>query len=167
MTAKVKITSKVEFSEKARDRLLRLARLLRADAKRKTGIKFDMTTYCTTDQDDEPGVDCGTRACALGLAALSNEFKAEGLRYKVVYQILNPGTKTLQFSYRGDHMEDDDCAVAAKIFDIPERIANWLFGCEASSDRGAKAEVEMAGIIEKAAKGDIPQDIIAELMSDC
>ena len=167
MTAKVKITTKVEFSEKARNRLLRLSRLLRADAKRKTGVMFDMTTFCSTGEDDEPGVNCGTRACALGLAALSGEFKAEGLRYKVAPNDWGFARKTIEFTYRGDNMFDDEMAIAAKVFDIPETVAVWLFGGDASKhEEGAKAELEMAEIIEKAAKGDIPQDIVAELMSD-
>ena len=166
MTAKVKITSKVEFSDKARDRLLRLARLLRADAKRKTGVKFDMSTFCITEGDEDPGVNCGTRACALGLAALSGEFKAEGLRFKVVRDIWGRPKKTIDFTYRGDDMFGNEMAVAAKVFDIPEMVALWLFGGEASKhEEGAKAELEMAEIIEKCAKGDIPQDVIADIMN--
>lgn len=65
-------------------------------------------------------------------------------------------------------MRGNEMAVAAKVFDIPEQVALWLFGGEASKhEEGAKAEVEMAEIIEKAAKGDIPQDVIADIISDC
>ena len=64
ITPEVVIPATVEFSNKAKERLLRLAKLLRADARRKGGIKFDMRTFCATkDIRTKPSTDCGTSFC--------------------------------------------------------------------------------------------------------
>lgn len=69
-------------------RLLKLARLLEEDAKNKTGIKFDLGVIGAPSGPEgwkrtewEPAVDCGTAACAVGLACLSGAFKRAGLGY--------------------------------------------------------------------------------------
>ena len=61
-----------------KDRLLRLADLLDKDASDPKGIKFDLAEWAVVGDKDNP-VSCGTAACAMGLAALSGEFKEEGL----------------------------------------------------------------------------------------
>jgi len=76
-------------------RLLKLADLLEADAKNKTGIKFDLGLIArkapTADrpyhEDFSPRepipVDCGTAACAVGLACISGAFAKSGLSYSI------------------------------------------------------------------------------------
>jgi hypothetical protein len=64
-----------------KNRLLKLADLLEADAKNKKGIKFDLRDWGhTDDQWTTPlSVSCGTTACAVGLAVVSGAFKRSGL----------------------------------------------------------------------------------------
>jgi hypothetical protein len=75
-------------------RLLKLADLLEADAKNKKGIKFDLDyiavkadVHPTKEMTYKPGevvaLDCGTAACAIGLACISGAFKRSGLTYRV------------------------------------------------------------------------------------
>ena len=79
-----------------RDRLLKLADLLEADAANDKGIKFDLRYVAirsewlddhTAERDFAPAdvvpFDCGTAACAVGLAVVSGAFKEEGLTYRV------------------------------------------------------------------------------------
>jgi len=171
ITPEVVIPATVEFSNKAKERLLRLAKLLRADARRKGGIKFDINIFCATkDIETKPSTSCGTRACALGLAALSDEFKREGLGYKVDPYFSYESGKIINgivFLYKGKGFGGNEMRVASLVFDIPEDVASWLFSGEAptrTNGEGAKAEIEMAEIIEKAAKGDIPEHIIESLV---
>jgi hypothetical protein len=62
-------------------RLLKLAKLLEDDAKRKKGICFDLGTWGRIKDTEKP-LSCGTTACAMGLAALSGAFKRQGLKWK-------------------------------------------------------------------------------------
>jgi hypothetical protein len=55
-------------------RLLKLADLLERDARRKHGIKFDLSSVIKAPIGMEPAWGCGTMACALGLWAISGEF---------------------------------------------------------------------------------------------
>ena len=64
-----------------KNRLLKLARLLREDAANLKGVKFDLGYLVDLPSDpDVPLWSCGTTACAVGLAAVSGAFKAQGLR---------------------------------------------------------------------------------------
>lgn len=60
-------------------RLLKLADLLEADAKNKKGIKFSLHGWGEADDAKKIAVDCGTQACAVGLACLSPVFNRSGL----------------------------------------------------------------------------------------
>jgi hypothetical protein len=65
-------------------RLLKLADLLEADAKNKKGVRFDLGTWGQTEklkQFVQP--DCGTVACAVGLACVSGAFKRSGLDFRI------------------------------------------------------------------------------------
>lgn len=70
-------------------RLLKLADLLEADAENPTGVKFDLCSW--GEREGLPRnripktvpVDCGTTACAVGLACISGAFKKDGLSYKL------------------------------------------------------------------------------------
>lgn len=160
---------KMELSATAKKRLRLLAKLLRADARRKNGIKFDMGTFGDF-KTPEPTMDCGTRACAFGLAAISGKFKRVGLDYEVKPRERFMGdveNYRMIFTYKGDSFGQNDMEVASHVFDIPESLAGWLFGGQASRiKRGAKAEIQMAEIIEKTVKGDLPEDIKADLFNE-
>lgn len=79
-----------------RRRLLKLADMLEADAKNTKGLKFDLeqvgisSAFLEADFDKtlglpdfKPEVSCGTTGCAMGLAAISGEFKKAGLSFMV------------------------------------------------------------------------------------
>jgi hypothetical protein len=63
-------------------RLLKLADLLEADAANECGIKFDLGLWASTEGNQKaPELNCGTTACAVGLACISGAFKRQGLTY--------------------------------------------------------------------------------------
>jgi hypothetical protein len=112
-------------------RLLKLADLLEADAKNKKGVRFDLTAWAQKQDADEPtyfnayafspgekiSVNCGTAACAWGLAAISGVFKRQGVEYK----IYNSGFLVPTF----DGKDEIDAATA--FFDINTDQAWFLF----------------------------------------
>jgi hypothetical protein len=89
------------------DRLQRLRDLLVADKNNPQGSKFDLDRWAwpadvpvPTDnvtplypyrEEVLPKVDCGTYACAIGLAILSGIFEKEGLKANFIDNIFNPG----------------------------------------------------------------------------
>lgn len=157
------------------ERLERLASLLERDAANETGVKFDLGTWASPgdsskawhDNSELPRVDCGTSACALGLAAISGEFEADGLT--AIYEPfasasvdpvtgkprayhLYPAYKTHPEGYQylgfdaGEHF-----------FDITDDDAKYLFDpdCYANTILGADGEREVALRIREFAKGNI------------
>lgn len=84
-----------------KDRLLKLADLLEADAANDQGMRFDLTYigrkwddeveyYRDFAQTDQPTINCGTVGCAVGLACMSGEFADEGLDFKIVAGEVTP-----------------------------------------------------------------------------
>lgn len=104
-------------------RLLKLAGMLEADAKNPKGLQFDLG--CVGQQVDsyfdefKPALDCGTTACAMGLAAISGAFKRAGLSYKLVrgYEI--------DCTINGRSQPYDRAAM--KVFDLSQEEADFLF----------------------------------------
>lgn len=110
-------------------RLLKLAALLEADAKNKKGIKFDITTVgrpSNLDKEfrsvEDVKLDCGTIACAMGLAAISGKFKKQGLDYKLPLDGWNDQIYT---KWNGRRKGYDRIAVL--LFGITHDQANYLF----------------------------------------
>lgn len=76
-----------------KQRLLKLADLLEADAANKKGIKFNLSTWAADTHGvsssfgvgETVPVDCSTQACAVGLACLSGAFKRSGLGYDISF----------------------------------------------------------------------------------
>lgn len=103
------------------DLLLKLADMLEADAANPEGIKFDLRSWIrpsdlTYEAYENLPMNCGTTACAMGLAALSGQF--EGLSYtgagNVAYRVSVTETK-----YGFDAVEvlfDVSFETAAKLF---------------------------------------------------
>lgn len=92
-----------------KQRLLKLADLLEADAENEKGIKFDLSDWVDTAEGRRPGIDCGTAACAVGLACLSPDFQAEGLSLDCTmptYEGLYGWTAVARF-FEVDHGEAD------------------------------------------------------------
>lgn len=131
-----------------KERLLRLADLLEADAANPTGIKFNIGTWAAKDGYDADAfsmdnvefqfdlgqktipVDCNTVACAVGLAAISGVFAAEGLGWELRDQgeahkgVLVP---TFEGKNNFDAVQD--------FFDIDYRSVYHLFTSEGYEDR--------------------------------
>lgn len=105
-------------------RLLKLADLLEADAKNRKGIKFSLYTVgeAAPSVDEVVKVDCGTQACAMGLAAISGTFKRAGLGYALV----NTDNITLVITTINGRVRDYDDA-AVKVFDLTHDQAHFLF----------------------------------------
>jgi hypothetical protein len=110
-------------------RLLKLADLLDADAKNKRGISFNMMTVIERDDDlthkGKPvPMDCGTQACAMGLAALSGAFtRSGGLSYTL--RETGYGGFSIETTING-HIRNYDRA-AMSVFDLSMKQADFLF----------------------------------------
>jgi hypothetical protein len=121
-------------------RLLKLADLLEADAKNKTGVKFNLGTVVepsrrlSLDARAVP-VSCGTQACAMGLAAITGAFKRAGLSYRVDPQY-DIGRVYIETTMYGEDTEYDDAAM--ELFDITCDEANFLFTPSCYPDRAPK-----------------------------
>lgn len=143
-------------------RLLKLAGLLEADAADPKGIKFDLRTWGRSADEAIP-VSCGTKACAMGLAALSGAFKGAGLTWTI---------------NENDGCGDEGCAIcsgtdrrieifcggeegfgaAAKLFGISDDIAAWLFssyGYKTLDSKGKRGELAVAARIRGLVDGSV------------
>jgi hypothetical protein len=106
-------------------RLLKLADLLKADARNKKGIKFDLRSWGRVASAAAP-VSCGTTACAAGLAAISGVFKRQGLGYEYF------GSGSIYITLHGACKEPDDSFDGSFIsvrefFGLTNNEACWLF----------------------------------------
>lgn len=148
-----------------KERLLKLADLLEADAANPEGIKFDLSfwgadaQYSGADWDTKealqgqgvglkPGraipVNCGTAACAVGLAAISGVFADEGLGYKL--------TCNGELSPMFDENESWDAVY--DFFGLTEEQATSLFSdASYTVKRGAEAELAVATRIRRFVDG--------------
>lgn len=137
------------------DRLLRLADLLEADAVNPNGVQFDLNDWGHPSDDkifknnDDVTVDCGTAACAFGLAAISGIFKDEGLGYEISsgrYHRLIP-------RFINEQRDEFFGFEAAKeFFDISIDVARKLFDVVHHYEHttGSVAELAVAGKIRNA-----------------
>lgn len=128
-------------------RLLKLADMLEADARKKRGIKFDMTNWGQVLDRPKP-LSCGTVACAFGLAALSGKFKRAGLGASISHY-----SGTVYFSWKGHGVAALEAA--SRLFRITFEEATFLFAPERAQlrlynkGRGARAERQVAAHIRK------------------
>lgn len=121
-------------------RLLKLAALLEADAKNKKGIQFDLGTWGQGNM--APGLNCGTTACAMGLAALSGVFRYAGLRKEIIKFDGESDWEIMVRCKGGTGLE-----AACNLFDIGYGDAGWLFypdSYEGETPQGAKGELRVA-----------------------
>lgn len=133
------------------DRLVRLAALLERDADNETGVKFDLSTWGAPSDDGqqlyrdgkpkEVKVDCGTTACAFGLAAISGEFKAEGLTYEFV-PVTSVGGYALVPTIMDGGRPRSGFSAAQALFGIEYAAAEYLFDTVAYDEvpQGAEGE---------------------------
>jgi hypothetical protein len=134
-------------------RLLKLDALLQADAKNKKGIRFDINSpgYKVNGKAFNPKevvpLDCGTSACAMGLASISGAFKKQGLGYKVDGDHI--------WSTFNSKLIDYDLA-AMKLFGITKEQAHYLFApwtYPFEKQKGAAAEREVVRRIKRVVEG--------------
>ena len=121
-------------------RLLKLARLLEADAKNAKGVRFDLNLWGVINDEKKP-VSCGTTACAMGLAVVSGVFKRDGL--------LPPGSQSCEPQFRSPvtGRVSFGFAAAARLFEISIPKASFLFSAVKYQDRrtsGAEGERAVA-----------------------
>jgi hypothetical protein len=107
-------------------RLLKLAALLLVDAKNKKGIKFDIGTVgrVSDPTKEEIPLDCGTTACAMGLAAISGAFKKQGLT--AISRTSDDGESNQLWCAWNGRIRDY-CRTAMSLFGITQDQANYLF----------------------------------------
>lgn len=109
-------------------RLLKLAKMLEEDAKNKNGIQFDIGTvgrpsdFSSFSVKQVVPLDCGTTACAMGLAAISGKFKKVGLSYKI-----DPRLSFNQIIPKWNGRAVDYDKAAMKLFNITKEQADYLF----------------------------------------
>jgi hypothetical protein len=145
-----------------KERLLKLADLLEADAANPIGLKFDLGVWGTTEPDDfhddappapPVSISCGTSACAMGLAVLSGAFADAGLfngsfsKSRIVPEMRASGACGFD--------------AAAELFDIDETSANHLFdaACYPRGKRtGAEGERDVAARIREFVADNSPED---------
>lgn len=138
-------------------RLLKLAALLEADARRKNGVKFDLQTVGSVPDRAKNGVvkmNCGTQACAMGLAAISGAFKRAGLGYHFDDDIL--GSRYICTAMFGQYCPYDQAAV--RLFDIQPHEAIFLFSANSYPKtrlKGAAAERFVAKRIRDLVSGKV------------
>lgn len=126
-------------------RLLKLADMLEADAKNKKGIRFDISTVAAKADNEglrgwrefaegeTPALNCGTVACAMGLAAISGAFKRAGMSYHI-------NRSGLYVTFNGDW---DFYAAGRGVFGLTDDEIDWLFmpsGYDGPTPKGADGE---------------------------
>jgi hypothetical protein len=141
-------------------RLLKLAALLLADAKNKKGIKFDIGTVARVADPTKKEVplNCGTTACAMGLAAISGAFKKQGLTAKFSNESYEDNS--LWCAWNGRIRDYDRTAMS--LFGITQDQANYLFSpwtYHYDKKTGARGEKEVVRRIHRVVEGKpIPKD---------
>lgn len=121
-------------------RLLKLADLLEADAKNKKGIKFSIGTWGEAD-GKVLSLSCNTTACALGLAALSRNFRSAGLEPRAIkYETW------VELGMRWKGRAVRPLVAARRLFDISREDAAFLFmpGAYSGEMHGALGERTVA-----------------------
>lgn len=126
-----------------KQRLLKLADLLETNAKNKKGARFDMFSWGKVD-DPKNAISCGTHCCAMGLAALSGQFKRAGLLAVI------DGIGRVRFRWKGRPIDGN--SAAEKLFGISADEALSFFSPRGSSydaNVGARAERHLAKTVRE------------------
>lgn len=152
-----------------KDRLLKLADLLEADAANPKGLKFDLGSWVAPADrwsfEQKPDaatipISCGTSACAMGLAVLSGAFAEYGLTSAIIER---EGPEAGKFNYllfpQLGHATGFEAAEV--LFAINDGDSRYLFDPDFySADRhvGAEAERDVAARIRDFVVGTIDHD---------
>lgn len=103
-------------------RLLKLADLLEADAKKKNGIRFDLNAVAKRSDGGQVGrgdvlaLDCGTTACAIGLWGICGKFPG-------VTSVVDPCSNQVWPVYK----KKEGRTAAELYFGINICVSEWLF----------------------------------------
>lgn len=131
-----------------KERLLKLAALLEADAENPKGVKFDLSRWGYQPDlpedvtPDHVPASCGTTACAIGLACTSGAFKEEGFTGRLYSRADGEGNNIVP-AYDGKLAFD----AVSLFFELTHGQAHRLFtdGAYAIADRqGAIGERAVA-----------------------
>lgn len=156
-----------------RRRLLKLAKVLEADAKNKKGIKFDLSTWAkpSTCKDhgssvgyflevpDSVQANCDTAACAVGLACVSGAFKRAGLGYR--FNNTRPGIPYGTFALEPTFKDEVNFVAVQAFFGTSFNESNFLFDPERYPKKwrkGATGERFVAKRIRKFVSGKATPD---------
>lgn len=138
-------------------RLVKLADLLEDDAKNKKGVRFDLSLWgqvpalTQTEKPETIKVNCGTQACAIGLACISGAFKRSGFTYAVTSKNEGAGN-----NIRPVFMEYRDFFAVEKFFEISRPEAEFLFlDTKYQESRGAESERAVAKRIRAFVDGKV------------
>lgn len=129
------------------ERLLVLAKALRANAANPQGARFDLGSWMKFPKDslgELPSIACGTVVCAVGLATLLPELRAEGLAWEISQWNPRNGTP----SFRGRTSFN----AVTEFFEVSICEADVLFQenhYTPGPTKGAEAELFVAERIEK------------------
>lgn len=111
------------------ERLLKLASLLDANADNPTGVKFSLHTWGEIDQLDfektpegNIPLDCGTTACAIGLACISGAFADDGLTFRLTSKSHGMGN-----NFSPLYQEHREFAAVREFFGLKFEDAHYLF----------------------------------------
>lgn len=142
------------------ENLLKLANLLDTNAANPNGVKFDYDYWGHVPRDTEVAMNCGTTACALGLAAISGQFP--GLSY--VMGRWDPHIKAYWLEITDSEKRiGSPFLYAATVFDIPRGDAKLLFLHMHITKNGAEGERQLAGIIRRYVNGENLSEINTDL----
>lgn len=143
-----------------KNRMLKLADMLEADAHNRKGMKFDLNVIGRRDVTFETAddlvasdfkLDCGTIGCGMGLAAMSGEFKRAGLGFEV------GSLGHIEITVDGERANYEDAAV--HVFGISMDEATFLFAPEGWENdgvpEGAKGERRLANRIRALVAGEV------------
>jgi hypothetical protein len=137
-----------------KERLLKLADLLEADAANPKGVKFDLAVWAAPAgkarefKNGKPTLGCDTAACAVGLACLSGAFKRAGLTYELKDRCEwdRESKEHITPLFNGTY----GMRAVSLLFNIEEYEADWLFLPDEYLSRqrkGARGELAVAARI--------------------
>ena len=138
------------------DLLLQLADLLESNSNNPKGAKFYFMDFGFTEEEGvAPGLDCGTTACAVGLAAISGLFPRLGFAH-------DAHEYTINITLDGVH--EDGFKAAQEAFEISYDDSCFLFAnVPLKTQRGADAERELAQVIRWFAGGKSHDEIMTAM----
>ena len=141
--------TKLPSTLRGRKLMTRLADLLMKNSRNKKGLFFNYGDWGSVEAGGKPGMNCGTSACALGLAAISGKFPGLGYRYS------HGGLISIDTNLRKPSVRLTNVETGALYFDLTNDESYHIFGGGIATEEslGAKAERAVAKAIRQFVKG--------------